>query len=100
MLYLIAAKDGFFPCYPCFPDTIIYLYRGEVWKYGVTAAREKGRYVYGLPADHLRFITQFRGNILECLEEEKKKIYYYSILPENMKRQKPLIRPPGNKQDN
>jgi hypothetical protein len=45
------------------------------------------------------YLTEFKGTLSECIKEEKRKIYYYAILPENLKRNNPLIRPPGNKID-
>lgn len=42
---------------------------------------------------------QFLGNYLDCLKQEKIKIYYYPTLPENLARVEQLLRPPGNPQD-
>lgn len=96
---LLAKTDGFFICYSCDPDTIIYLYKGEVWKYGVTTQGQSGRYAKGFPENNLDYRIQFRGAIGECMKEEKRKIYFYPILKENVKRDKPIDRPPGNKRD-
>ena len=96
---LIAGLPGWYPCYNCHGVTLIFLEAGHVWKYGVTTKGEKQRYRAGLPAEELLYLVQFRGPLQECLKEEKIKIYNYAILPENLKRAKPLIRPPGNKID-
>ena len=98
---LTATINGFYPCYTC-PDGSgrIYLYEGEVWKYGVTRKGEKGRYPnqnYGAP--DLTYIAQFEGTYAECLKMEKTKIYSYPLLPEARKRNVILIRPPGNAND-
>jgi len=98
---LVATVDGFYPCLTC-PDAsgTIYLYVGEVWKYGVTRVGEKRRYPnqnYGAP--DLTYVTQFIGNYTECLKMEKTKIYSYPLLPEARKRDVILIRPPGNAND-
>jgi len=47
----------------------------------------------------MTYQTQFVGNIFECKKQELLKIYNYPVLPENLKRKIPLIRPPGNKID-
>ncbi len=96
---LQANKSGYFPCYSCTSDTLIYLIIGEVWRYGTTTKGLAGRYQSGLPIDNLAYLVQFEGTLQECLKEEKRKIYNYAVLPENLKRNPPLIRPPGNKQD-
>lgn len=98
---LIANLDGYYPCYTC-PNgaTTIYLYKGEVWKYGATRKGEEKRYPgksYGAP--NLSFIVQFQGNFGECLKMEKIKIYNYPLLPEAKKRSIRLFRPPGNSND-
>lgn len=96
---LLADQSGWYPCYNCLDVPTIYLYEGEVWKYGVTINEEKGRYKSGLPFQNLIYLTEFVGPISECLKREKIQIYSYAILPENIKRPVPLIRPPGNKRD-
>ncbi len=97
MLY--ATEDGNYVCVSCGEEKRIFLKKGEVWKYGVTTNGEKGRYPAGLPDNRLNYIVQFRGNLTICLVEEKRKIIYYPILPENVARDKKLNRPPGNSQD-
>ncbi len=96
---LIAGLSDWYPCYNCNDNKFIFLQAGEVWKYGVTVKGEKQRYRSGLPAKELVYLMQFRGPLHECLKKEKIKIYNYAILPENLKRTNPLIRPPGNKVD-
>lgn len=98
--YVLRAKfSGFYPCYPCAADTLIFLRAGEVWKYGITIQGEKGRYRNGMTTLGLRYRVQFRGTIQDCLRQETLKIYQYALLPENTRRRTPLIRPPGNKVD-
>ncbi|MEM0993013.1 MAG: hypothetical protein AAF847_12890 [Bacteroidota bacterium] len=96
---LRAGRDAFYPCLSDKARKRIFLFKGEVWKYGVTTKKQEGRYARGLPAENLVYLVQFRGNIHECLVEEKRKIYQYSVLPENLKRTTPLLRPPGNQRD-
>ena len=99
---LIADVSRDYPCFTC-PDgsNTIFLYKGEVWRYGSTRKGEKGRYPsgnYGAP--NLSFIVQFKGTYSECLKMEKTKIYNYPLLPEALKRKVKLFRPPGNVNDN
>lgn len=96
---LVALKNGWFPCYNCGTKDSIYLYAGEVWKYGKTCLGENLRYSNGLPTANLRFIQQFKGTEKECLIIEKEKIYNYPNLPECQKRNFVLLRPAGNKID-
>lgn len=96
---LIAQVDGFYPCLNCGERTTIYLKAGEVWKYGTTRIGEKERYQSNPIDKRLLFIPQFYGDYAECLKAEKIKIYNYILLPENQKRESPLIRPPGNPYD-
>lgn len=97
---LIAAIDGYFPCFSCPNNMALFLNKGETWKYGVTRKGEKTRYPSGdYGADDLLYVPQFRGDYAECLKEEKRKIYYYPMLPEALKRKIILKRPPGNKND-
>lgn len=98
---LIANVAGYYPCFTC-PDgsTTIYLYKGEVWKYGTTRKGEQRRYpgkAYGAP--NLSFIVQFQGDLSTCLKMEKIKIYNYPLMPEATKRAIRLFRPPGNTND-
>jgi len=96
---LIAAKDGWFPCYNCGTSDSIYLYEGEVWKYGKTCIGQYERYSNGLPNKNLIFIQEFKGTEKDCLIMEKEKIYNYPNLPECKKRNIILLRPAGNKID-
>ena len=96
---LKAGVNGWYPCHSCTDTTYIYLHIGEIWKYGSTTKGQKGRYGNTLKNLSLRYEVQFEGTLEACLAEEKRKIYGYALLPENLARQKPLIRPPGNKKD-
>lgn len=99
---LYAAIPGNYPCYTCSDGAkTIFLYRNEVWKYGITRKGEKIRY----PGDMLSnskliYVVEFEGDYAQCLKEEKRKIYNYPLLPEALKRKVKLFRPPGNVQDN
>ncbi len=97
---LIAARNGPYPCYHCAGKSTIFLQRGHVWKYGVTRKGETGRYGRWHLDMGLLYVIQYEGPWQDCLREEKTKIYHYAIHPENLARPVPLIRPPGNKQDN
>lgn len=94
---LLAGRDGKYHCYNCPGIDSIYLYTGEVWKYGYTCKGEKGRYPAGPEDPRLLYFKQFSGTLGECAKQEKTKIFYYPTLPENLKRLRPLKRPPGNK---
>ena len=96
---LTAGKNDWYPCFSCPDTTHIYLYLGEVWKYGATTKGQQGRYGKSLKGQYLDYTVQFDGTLEACLKEEKRKIYGYAVLPENLKRPRPLIRPPGNKKD-
>lgn len=97
---LLAVRNGEYPCFNCPGKSTIFLRKGQVWKYGVTTQGEKGRYRTWHIDNHLFYLMQLQGTLQECLREEKRKIYYYATHPENLARTVPLIRPPGNKQDN
>lgn len=96
---LVASRNGYYPCFNCPDSTEIFLYIGETWKYGTTTKGEKGRYGNILSRQYLTYFVQFQGDIAACKKEELLKIYNYAKLPENLKRKRPLIRPPGNKID-
>ncbi len=99
---LIARVSGWYECLNC-PTGMIYLLAGQVWKYGVTRKGEKMRYGSGYALEHnLIYFIQFKGNYAQCLIEEKRKIYNYPLLPENLARPDSLrlVHPPGNMQDN
>ena len=97
---LLADVDGWYECFNCYGKPQIFLFEGQVWKYGVTTKGEKGRYTSGLPSKNLLYLVEYEGPVNECLKQEKIKIYNYVLLPENLKRERPLKRPPGNKRDN
>ena len=100
---LRASKDGFYECATClaqYGQAEIFLLKDEVWRYGVSTKGDL-RYEGGFYRKKgVYYDTEFEGNYYECLIEEKKKIYYYVILPENLKREIPLIRPPMNLRSN
>jgi len=96
---LVVERPGYYPCFSCTDANRIFLNKGETWKYGMTTKKESGRYGLSLQGTGLAYVVQFVGNVQECLAEEKRKIFNYAVLPENIKRRKPLIRPPGNKID-
>jgi hypothetical protein len=98
---LIARVSKFYPCISCNDTMIVWLNKGEIWKYGVSINGEKGRYtaVFLNNAD-LQYVMQFRGSLSECYKAEKIQIFLYPFLPENLKRgAEKLFRPPGNKTD-
>ncbi len=96
---LVAVRNGWFPCYKCNGIDSIFLYEGEIWKYGKTCNGEGRRYPSGLPLTNLEYETEFFGTEQECLILEKEKIYNYPNLIECKKRDFVLERPPGNKID-
>lgn len=94
---LIAKQSKFYPCLKC-PIPAIFLHVGEVW-YGVTRKGQDGRYHRDfLIQNDLDYIPQYRGSLQKCLEEEKRKIFQYPLLPENLARPplQRLAKPPGN----
>ena len=96
---LIVTVEGEYACFNCGEKATIHLKVGEVWKYGVTRIGKDKRYS-NVPIDpRLRYLVEYKGDIGTCLRMEKIKIYQYAELPENLKRETPLIRPPGNKYD-
>jgi hypothetical protein len=96
---LRASTNGWYDCFNCPGSRKIYLLKGEVWKYGHTVNGEKVRYGKWHREKGLLYFAEFKGTLSACIKEEKRKIYFYAILPENLKRNDPLIRPPGNKID-
>jgi hypothetical protein len=99
---LLALTEGWYPCFIC-PTSTVYLYPGNVWKYGVTRKGEKIRYGTDYALNNkLSYVIEFRGHYAACLIVEKTKIYNYPLLPENIVRPEALrlAYPPGNKQDN
>lgn len=96
---LLTARNGEYPCFNCGAHSTINLPKGAVWKYGVTRKGEKGRYGEWHVDNGLVYVVEFEGPLQECLRQEKLKIYLYAVHPENLMREAPLIRPPGNKRD-
>lgn len=96
---LVAEINGLYPCYSCPNAAIIHLTKGEIWKYGITTKGKSGRYGNMLEGLNLKYIPEFKGTLEACLKEERRKIYHYAVMPENLVRPIPLIRPPGNKKD-
>ncbi len=97
---LFATKNGWYPCYTC-DTSFVFLFRGEIWRYGKHCPKDKPRYSDDwLKSMKLKYMTEFKGDLLECTKMEKQKIYTYPLLPENLKRKNPLGHPPGNKNDN
>ena len=97
---LIAKMPGYYACLHC-PSKRIYLHTNEVWKYGVTNQGEKLRYsAQFLRQKRLDYLTEFIGTYSQCLAEEKRKLFDYPLLPENMARPDSLkqVLPPGNLQ--
>lgn len=105
---LRASRNGFYECLHC-PQGVFYLYKGEVWKYGVTTRGKLGRYKpQYLKRMGLIYEMQFRGSLQQAMELELIKIGQYPLLPENLSRpDKPegelirykLARPPGQATD-
>ncbi len=98
---LLANTNGFYHCYHCL-DQSFYLYKNEVWRYGVTINGKSGRYKDEFFQKHnVSYVVEFEGTLQECLEEEAIKIILYYQLPENARRKAPfrLARPPGNAKD-
>lgn len=95
---LFAIVDGYYPCYNCGSDSLIYLHSMEIWKYGVTYGDLRYTKAW-LTKMNLVSQNEYPGSLEDCLSQEAIKIYNYATLPENLKRSIPLIRPPGNKVD-
>lgn len=100
---LVARSDGERECPICFAQygkTHLYILKGEVLKYGVSL-RGSNRYN---PAFYKKidcdYFVVHRGDYTSCLKKEKEFIFHYPILPENLKRKQPLVRPPMNLNDN
>jgi hypothetical protein len=78
--YVLKADiEGWYPCRSCQDTNAIYLHSKEVWKYGITINGEKGRYKNAPFPQGLFYEVEFEGNILECLKQEKIKIYYFQL---------------------
>jgi hypothetical protein len=96
---LVAVSNGLYPCFNCGEQQHIFLYIGEVWKYGVSKNGNQRYKKHWYKSMRLEYLTQFTGIYSECLKRELDQIYQYPILPENLKREEKLPRPPGNKED-
>lgn len=98
---LYAAQTGWYECFSCRDTTHIYLYAGEVWKYGYTINGAEIRYSQEM-RKKFTYFAQFIGDVKQCMFEERKRIVAYPLLPENLKRsvEKRLGRPPANPKDN
>lgn len=95
---LVAVAEGWYPCLHS-GRALYYLRPGEVWKYGVTAKGERGRYTSPfLQNNGVVYVIQFKGTMTECLQEEQRKLFAYPLLPENLARLEldRLLRPPYN----
>jgi hypothetical protein len=95
---LLANADGFYSV--CASPRVVHLKKNEVWKYGVTCEENpNSRYSESYFLENkVIFVPEFYGNKLECEIEEKRKLIFYPLLPENIAREKEdrLILPPGN----
>ena len=97
---LVAKAPGYYECLHC-PSGLVFLNSLEVWKYGVTDQGEKVRYsINYLDSRNLLYSIQFQGDYAQCLMEEKRKLFYYPLLPENLVRPDSLklLLPPGHLQ--
>jgi len=94
---LVAKENAWYPCLTC-PDTnMIFLFRNEVWKYGVTINHKNVRYSpKKLELIGVAYRVEYKGSIEECLRQERIKIVHYVLLPENLKRKVKLTKPPYN----
>lgn len=97
---LVATSNGWYPCFNCGTSMKIYLYIGEVWKYGVSKNGSQRYKKHWYRSQRLQYIPEFRGTMTDCMKMELTQIYAYPLLPENIKRDEKLPRPPGNKVDN
>lgn len=95
---LRAARDGYYPCYSCEQDSMIFLHLGETWKYGTNYSSRRYSNAW-LEKMGLLYKVEYQGRLEDCLIKEADKIFNYATSPENLKRNTPLIRPPGNKND-
>ena len=94
---LIANSTRSRPCLRC-PDGVqmVTVKAGEVYKYGITT-QNNNRYTKELLRTlDLRFVKQDEGSYTKCKSSEINKIVAYKFLPESVKPEVKLIRPPGN----
>ncbi len=95
---LRARASGWFPCYSCKGTDSIFLFTGETWKIGKTCLGADKRYS-DLAERGLYFFPEFAGTEKDCLIKEKEMIYAYPTMPECLKREYLIPRPPGNRID-
>ena len=93
---LIAIADGWYPCCKC-GTKLVFLRRGEVWKYGSTIKKYRYSDAF-LEANRVRYLVQFEGDLTICRKKEITKIRMYKFSTENLRRpvSQRLVRPPGN----
>lgn len=96
---LRASITGIYPCPSCPYRDSIFLNKNEIYRYGITINGEKGRYGNLLNVKNLNYFTQYKGDLKNCLIEERKRIIRYPLLQENLRRDNPIARPPGNYKD-
>ena len=96
---LKATVNGWYDCYNCGDETKIYLYIGDIWKYGVSRNGAKRYASWWYDENELVYEMEYKGTLSECSKRELEQIYAYPVLPENLKRDYKLPRPPGNKED-
>lgn len=96
---LVAAQSGWYQCFNCGDETKIYLYIGEVWKYGVSKNGSRRYTNIWYRTNKLQYVTEFQGTWTDCFKRELDQIYNYPLLPQNLKREKLIYRPPGNPKD-
>lgn len=97
-LYVLRATvSKKYPCHHCQVIDSVFLYADEVWKYGVLMEEENEQYTDEYLRTHfLAYFILLEGTREECLGQEKAKIRNYALLSENLKREIPLLKPPGN----
>ena len=96
---LLATVADWYPCPSCMKQygvASIFLLPGEEIRYGTSVRGEKRYSTRFYREAKCIYKVQFSGHLGACLIEEKKKIYNYVLLAENIKRDKPLRRPPQN----
>ena len=70
---LRAIRGGMYPCFSCLSSDSIFLYSGEIWKYGITTKGQNRRYGRFLINMGLQYEIQYKGLLHDCLKEEKRK---------------------------
>lgn len=83
--YLIAMSNDLYECYNCIGKEF-YLYKGEIVKIGMTCSGQD-RYSQSFYQDQqVRYRAFFYGNLLECQQEEIRRLGHYAEMPENLQR--------------